>query len=1132
MQCGERYRYAIMAVPFVCLWEVLMAANPSVDVHRPTDWSLWHKYRTSVQHPATLVKAEDLARARRNVERYEWARGYLARVRRSADAVVGQMTPDYLASMLEITTPGCVGPCPACRAKGLPWHPNGQWSWNPSRPEQLTCRVCKTVFPHPDHPESVVVRSTWDPRQEFSFIGGETFRCFGYHYARPSLSGIIRARKVGHVTSQLHTAATAYALTGDVRYAAAAKAILLRLAEVLPKYLVRAGYGYGEYTDCDPHVAAERIGNLPNDELVYPPNRPNRQLYAGYWAASRVGSSGMDGGWVSRVTEAYDLTCTARTGDTPVYSESERIRIERDVLLESSYLAACDTRINNKSVGNRAGAAMVGLCVGHPGLVRFGLDGFVKTVEDWFLPDGGTSESPAYAMMTMGGIRPFGFAFRDYTEPEDYVGPDGARITGFNAARDTRYGDCWQSLLWTLQGNLRHAPSADSYRTTSISLPYAELIALAYPTEEHLAFLKEKAGPQAAGGRDALLYREPGLEDRDLPSFSVADVVFPFLAQGYVRRGPLGRQGLALLNASDWGGHHHHDSLDLYYWQDGHELLSDLGYLWDHPDSSKTKRTMAHNLVLVDGESQVSKGRGGSFHLFAITPAVKVMEAASKAYPTVDEYRRTCVQVERGDAGSYLLDIFRVHGGRVREYLFHGPNNDYEVTGLEMASPAARAPRALRFAVRFHLPALGQFEVARARLTELDAAGNERQLHPSPTPLPERSDGKPSGWGLYVGNGKADWGRADADGAVRFAATAADKDGRVNSALILGGSDGYRGHGALQGVVGRTYRLRFAIRGNADRVGLGFVMWPSEPKSPADRVHGGATVKGSVPVRAGTEWIEHEATFTLPGQDTRLANAREALGTRPWQITWRLDDAYHFSAMSPGADGETVMIGDGWGQRDHRNSDRGATLPYVIRRRKKAGAADAFVSVFAGQRSGQAPARSVRRLAVDATAAGSPVAVAVETTHGTDIIVSQLTSDLLSVDTPAGQLTTDARAALVSVSDGGVTQAVMVGGTQLRVAGVELGAEHGLISGQVRGTDSAKGDSCFVLDRLLPADATLQGATLMVTGADGMTRAYPIRGIEEGDGTSRIYTKRGHVGFEARPAESYEILTVASLRRR
>ena len=779
----------------------LLTASVAAQSRGPTDWSDWEKYRDRVVHPATTIKPEDLDRARRNIERYEWAKSYAARVRESADAIVPKITAAYLEQMLEITTPGDRGPCPACRAKGLPWHPNGQWSWSSSAPDNITCSVCKTVFPNDEFPEEYVIRSKWDPRQEFGFVGGDTFKCFGYTKARPSITAIIRARKVGYVSSQLSTLGIAYSFTEDARYARAAKAILLRIAEVLPKYLVRAGYGYGEFTDCDPHIAAERISDLPTDEIVYPPNKPDRKLHAGYWAASRIGSSGQDGRWVARVTEAYDLTCTARDENGPVYSRDEQLLIERDVLLEGAYLAVCDPRINNKSVSNRAGAAMVGLCVGHPGLVRFGIEGFTHTVDDWFLPDGGTSESPAYALMTMSGVRPFGIALRDYSDPPGYTAPDGTRLDNFNACRDTRYGDCWQSLIWTLQGDLRYPPSADSYRTTGMSASRAELIAVAYPTDEHIALLRELAGEDLSAGspRDAIFYREPGLETREVEPLSLPDVVFPFLSQGYLRTGEGGRDGALLLNASDWGGHHHYDSLDLYYWQDGHELLSDLGYLWDHPDKSYTRRTFAHNIVLIDGEEQRSRGRGGSFHIFSVTPRVKVMEASSTAYEPATEYRRTCVQVDHGEAGAYVADIFRVAGGNTREYVFHGPGNEYAVAGLQLA--------------------------------------------------------------------------------------------------------------LVPGIAG------------------------------------------------------------LPGYYAELEDAKRADGANAWRVTWDVDEDYQFTALSPGTEGESVVIGAGWGQRNHRNTDRGATLPYIIRRREGGTDLDTFATIFAGGPKGQDLVRGVSVLPLPANAA-------------------------------------------------------------------------------------------------------------------------------------------------------------------
>ncbi len=172
--CPRTYLPAALTVALVGMVIPLSADN--ID---PKDWSAWEKYRGQVQHPAAAIKAVDLARARENVQRYDWARSYATAMAKGADGIVEKITADYLEQMLERTTPGCVGPCPACRAKGLPWHPNGQWSWSSNAPEQLTCSVCKTVFPNDEFPEEIVLQSTWDPEQKIGFVGGETFKCFG-----------------------------------------------------------------------------------------------------------------------------------------------------------------------------------------------------------------------------------------------------------------------------------------------------------------------------------------------------------------------------------------------------------------------------------------------------------------------------------------------------------------------------------------------------------------------------------------------------------------------------------------------------------------------------------------------------------------------------------------------------------------------------------------------------------------------------------------------------------------------------------------------------------------------------------------------------------------------------------------
>src|ERR1041385_5346509 len=54
------------------------------------EWEDWEKYRTAVKHPCLMIKAEDIARAKENARRYEWAKKYVERVMNSAEETVGR----------------------------------------------------------------------------------------------------------------------------------------------------------------------------------------------------------------------------------------------------------------------------------------------------------------------------------------------------------------------------------------------------------------------------------------------------------------------------------------------------------------------------------------------------------------------------------------------------------------------------------------------------------------------------------------------------------------------------------------------------------------------------------------------------------------------------------------------------------------------------------------------------------------------------------------------------------------------------------------------------------------------------------------------------------------------------------
>lgn len=683
------------------------------------DWTAWEQFRTTVKHPCLTIKAENLNYAHENIKRYGWAKDYASKTERIIKRYIHLIIPEFLENMIEETTPGdpLWTPCPACRDQGKSVHPHGLWKWEIENPEQLKCNMCSTVFPNYKYPEDIVLYSKWGKSQKFTYCGGAPFKIFGYT-GRPSFSANIRSRKVQWIASYCRTLAEGYLITGNLQYANACKDILIRLANCYPTWLVHVGYG--EYADMDPRIASMNINNLPDPELCPPPNEPNKSLWTGFWSAGRASGVGLESDFVRKVVEAYDFTCNAiNPGNSPVYTENEKRKIERDLLLESTILLVCDKQINNKSVSNHTAVALVGMCVGHPGLVRFGLDGFNKTVDGWYLPDGTSSETPFYGLMALGGIWDMAQAAHGYCDPPAYKDHEGQRIDLLDLYHDTSYHRVWDAFFRGLQGDLNYPPYADSFRNTNLDVSYIELMVANYPQHiEYLALLKVLCGDDLElhsgspkfinkiaedGAEDesvltlpydltkpggassfSFYYRSPDLKKKASPVLTFPDWCPPELRIGHLRTGADGRESLLLLNASHWGVHHENDSLNLYYWKKGCEVLSDLGYLWDHPLKPQNIRTVAHNTVLIDEKNQFSKDRDGEVLFFKTFENVKVMEMSSLAYPEALLYRRTSVIIDHGKGQNYVVDFFRVEGGKQQDYVFHGAESACSVYGIDL----------------------------------------------------------------------------------------------------------------------------------------------------------------------------------------------------------------------------------------------------------------------------------------------------------------------------------------------------------------------------------------------------------------------------------------------------------------
>src|SRR5262249_8713345 len=143
-------------------------------------------------------------------------------------------------------------------------------------------------------------------------------------------------------------------------------------------------------------------------------------------------------------------------------------------------------------------------------------------------------------------------------------------------------------------------------------------------------------------------------------------------------------------------------------------------------------------------------------------------------------------------------------------------------------------------------------------------------------------------------------------------------------------------------------------------------------------------------------------------------NARYGTAVAPWQLTWALDGEVSFTAWALPEAGESVLIGDGWGERGwgHFNTlDKKVDVPYVVRRRRGDAWASAFGGVCEAPR-GQPLVTGLTRLPVG----GDAVALAVRTRLGMDVLVAALTSEPRTLTTARGALETDG---LLTVSSPG-----------------------------------------------------------------------------------------------------------------
>ncbi len=135
-------------------------------------------------------------------------------------------------------------------------------------------------------------------------------------------------------------------------------------------------------------------------------------------------------------------------------------------------------------------------------------------------------------------------------------------------------------------------------------------------------------------------------------------------------------------------GHFHYDGLNLGLYAYGLDLMTDFGYPpvnkdgWTGPWTAWYRETYSHNTVLVDSQCQVSAE--GRINLWHDGEGVRALRADGRGMYGQCRYERTVVMVDMGKEHCYLVDVFRVDGGKRHDRLMSTQYAKLTTSGLNL----------------------------------------------------------------------------------------------------------------------------------------------------------------------------------------------------------------------------------------------------------------------------------------------------------------------------------------------------------------------------------------------------------------------------------------------------------------
>lgn len=386
--------------------------------------------------------------------------------------------------------------------------------------------------------------------------------------------------------------------------------------------------------------------------------------------------------WLVYTIQAYDAIKGQLSQQETQHLEKNLFYPAAKFLSEES--AETFNKIHNHGTWAVAAVGMTGFALNDQRLVKqalYGLDqkgngGFMAQLDQLFSPDGYYTEGPYYQRYALMPFVVFAQAIAN-NEPERNIFNyrDGILLKAIRTGIQLTYAD-------------KFFPFNDAIKEKdlrSVELVYATDIAYAHTQDKGFLSVANRQGEvilsnegvqvaQALAANQAQPFPFRSLELRDGAKGSEGAV-------GVLRSGNGSKdEALVMKYTSQGMGHGHYDKLTYLFYDNGNEIVQDYGaarylnveakYGGHYLPENKTwaKQTVAHNTVVVDGESHFKSDYDVAMKTFPTSRIfdtskedVQVMSAEIKeVYPGVDFTRTMAMITDEAFEHPVVLDVFEV----------------------------------------------------------------------------------------------------------------------------------------------------------------------------------------------------------------------------------------------------------------------------------------------------------------------------------------------------------------------------------------------------------------------------------------------------------------------------------------